>query len=250
MSSGANGDPVPQRPDMPKRAQPDAQTQPQVPYEPEGSGRPPQPSADEPPRGPGLPPHDQPAQPQPAPDQPPPHVHAPSQSQYDPGPHPPPPPGYQGPPSSPEPQPGPGQYAHPHPHQPSPRAAVTVPLGKMLYLCVAALGVINLFLGYVSAGGGDSMNLYKVGVAVYALAPTMFFLAGLVAVREFLPRERAPGALPAMITTAIYVTLVLSAISSDGAGDLQTLFLVFGAVQFVLAWLAYLFDSGVFAARR
>ena len=167
-----------------------------------------------------------------------------------PGYYPPPPPGYQGPPSSPEPQPGPGQYAHPHPHQPSPRAAVTVPLGKMLYLCVAALGVINLFLGYVSAGGGDSMNLYKVGVAVYALAPTMFFLAGLVAVREFLPRERAPGALPAMITTAIYVTLVLSAISSDGAGDLQTLFLVFGAVQFVLAWLAYLFDSGVFAARR
>jgi len=141
--------------------------------------------------------------------------------------------------------------AAPPPHQPPPpRAAVTVPLGKMLYLCVAALGVINLFLGYVSAGDGDSMNLYKVGVAIYALAPTMFFLAGLVAVREFLPRERPPGALPAMITTAIFVTLVLSAISSDGAGDLQTLFLVFGAVQFVIAWLAYVFDSGLVGARR
>ncbi|WP_194909994.1 DUF5336 domain-containing protein [Catenulispora rubra] len=151
----------------------------------------------------------------------------------------------------------PGQPPHqPPPHVPGqppyqpPRAAVTVPLGKMLYLCVAALGVINLFLGYVSAGDGDSMNLYKVGVAIYALAPTMFFLAGLVAVREFLPRERAPGALPAMITTAIFVTLVLSAISSDGAGDLQTLFLVFGAVQFVLAWLAYVFDVRIIGARR
>ncbi|WP_194892253.1 DUF5336 domain-containing protein, partial [Catenulispora pinisilvae] len=136
------------------------------------------------------------------------------------------------------------------PHQPPPRAAVTVPLGKMLYLCVAALGVINLFLGYVSAGDGDSANLYKAAVAIYALAPTMFFLAGLVAVRAFLPGERAPGVLPAMITTAIFVTLVLSAISSSGAGDLQTLFLVFGAVQFILAWLAYLFDAGVIAARR
>lgn len=145
----------------------------------------------------------------------------------------------------------PSSAAAPPPHQPPPpRAAVTVPLGKMLYLCVAALGVINLFLGYVSAGDGDSMNLYKVGVAIYALAPTMFFLAGLVAVREFLPRERPPGALPAMITTAIFVTLVLSAISSDGAGDLQTLFLVFGAVQFVIAWLAYVFDSGLVGARR
>jgi hypothetical protein len=222
MSSGANGDPVPQRPDMPKPVQPEPRAQPQVPHESAGSAPPP-----------------------PAPDQPPPHVHAPPQLPHDPVPHPPPPPGYQGPP----PQAGHEQYAHPHPHQLPPRAAVTVPLGKMLYLCVAALGVINLFLGYVSAGSG-SMNLYKVGVAVYALAPTMFFLAGLVAVRGFLPRERAPGALPAMITTAIFVTLVLSAISSDGAGDLQTLFLVFGAVQFVLAWLAYLFDSGVFAARR
>lgn len=181
MSSAANGDPVPQRPDMPEAVQPDAQAHPQA---------------------------------------------------------------------APPPHPGHEQFAHPHPYHPPPRAAVTVPLGKMLYLCVAALGVINLFLGYVSAGDGDSMNLYKVGVAVYALAPTMFFLAGLVAVRGFLPRERAPGALPAMITTAIFVTLVLSAISSDGAGDLQTLFLVFGAMQFVLAWLAYLFDSGVFVARR
>ncbi|MBS2547365.1 DUF5336 domain-containing protein [Catenulispora sp. NL8] len=153
-------------------------------------------------------------------------------------------PGYQGSPSG-------GDHAHPpHPHQPPPRAAVTVPLGKMLYLCVAALGVINLFLGYVSAGDGDSANLYKAAVAIYALAPTMFFLAGLVAVRGFLPGERAPGVLPAMITTAVFVTLVLSAISSSGAGDLQTLFLVFGAVQFILAWLAYLFDAGVIAARR
>ena len=140
-------------------------------------------------------------------------------------------------------------HAH-HVQQPAPRAAVTVPLGKMLYLCVAALGVINLFLGYVGSGGGDSMNLYKAAVAVFALAPTMFFLAGLVALRAVLPRERAPGVLPAMITTAIFVPLVLSAISSSGAGDLQTLFLVFGAVQFILAWLAYLFDSGVISARQ
>jgi hypothetical protein len=52
-----------------------------------------------------------------------------------------------------------------------------------------------------------------------------------------------------MITSAIYVTLVLSAIGSDGAGDLQTMFLVFGAVQFVLSWLAYLFDAGVIRPR-
>jgi hypothetical protein len=120
----------------------------------------------------------------------------------------------------------------------------------MLYLCVAVLGLINLFLGYVSAGDGDSTNLYKTAVAVFALAPTMLFLGGLVALRTVLPRERPPGALPAMITTAVYVPLVLSAISSSGAGDLQTLFLVFGAVQFLLAWLAYLFDSGLVSARR
>jgi hypothetical protein len=155
------------------------------------------------------------------------------------------------PPQAPGREPPPDHAAHAyHPQQPPVRAAVTVPLGKMLYLCVAALGVINLFLGYVSAGTGDSMNLYKAAVAIYALAPTMLFLAGLVAVRGFLPGERPSGVLPAMITTAVFVTLVLSAISSDGAGDLQTLFLVFGAVQFLLAWLAYLFDSGIFAARR
>jgi hypothetical protein len=120
----------------------------------------------------------------------------------------------------------------------------------MLYLCVAALGVINLFLGYVSAGDGDSTNLYKAAVAVYTVAPTMLFLGGLIALRTVLPRERPPGALPAMVTTAIFVPLVLSAISSDGAGDLQTLFLVFGAVQLLLAWFAYLFDAGLIAARR
>lgn len=120
----------------------------------------------------------------------------------------------------------------------------------MLYLCVAVLGVINLFLGYISAGAGDSTNLYKAPVAVYALAPTMLFLGGLVALRTVLPREHPPGALPAMITTAIFVPLILSGISSGGAGDLQTLFLVFGAVQFLLAWFAYLFDVGLIAARR
>jgi hypothetical protein len=125
---------------------------------------------------------------------------------------------------------------------------LTVPLGKMLYLCVAALGVINLFIGYVSADG-DSMNLYKAAVAVFALAPTMLFLAGLVSLRAWLPGERSPGALPALITTAIFVTLVLSAFGSDGAGDLQAMFLVFGAVQLVLSWLAYLFDVGVVRPR-
>ena len=144
-------------------------------------------------------------------------------------------------------------HAHAAPAQPQQRPAfapVAVPLGKMLYLCVAALGFINLFLGYVSAGDGDSTNLYKAAVAVYTVAPTMLFLGGLVALRTVLPRERPPGALPAMVTTAVFVPLVLSAISSDGAGDLQTLFLVFGAVQFVLAWFAYLFDTGLIATRR
>lgn len=149
-------------------------------------------------------------------------------------------------PGQPHPAPGPVPAPGHHP----PRAAVTVPLGKMLYLCVAALGVINLFLGYVSAGDGDSTNLYKAAVAVYTVAPTMLFLGGLIALRTVLPRERPPGALPAMVTTAIFVPLVLSAISSDGAGDLQTLFLVFGAVQLLLAWFAYLFDAGLIAARR
>jgi len=116
----------------------------------------------------------------------------------------------------------------------------------MLFLCVAALGIVNLFLGFVDAGDGDSTNLYKASVAIFALAPTLLFLAGLVAVREWLPGEHHPGAMPALITTAIYVTLVLSAIGSSGAGgDLQTVFLVFGGIQFVVAWLAYLFDAGL-----
>ena len=220
--SGANGDPVPR---------------------PEGEG-----SSQTPPVG-SQPPSQPPSQP--AAGQP----HSPPSQPAAGQPHPPQPPQpeYQGPPHYSTPPPGAQPHHTPPPHAPNhqpPRPAVTVPLGKMLYLCVAALGVINLFLGYVSTGDGDSMNLYKAAVAIYTLAPTMFFLAGLVAVREFLPRERAPGALPAMITTAIFVTLVLSAISSDGAGDLQTLFLVFGAIQFLLSWLAYLFDSGIFAARR
>src|SRR4051812_40184240 len=130
-----------------------------------------------------------------------------------------------------------------------PRTALTVPLGQMLYLCVAALGVINLFLGYVDDGGLATLNLYKAGVAIFALAPTMLFLAGLLALRGWLPGERSPGALPAMITTAVFVTLVLSALGSDGGGDLQTLFLVFGGLQCVIAWLAYLFDAGLIADR-
>lgn len=117
----------------------------------------------------------------------------------------------------------------------------------MLYLCVAALGVINLFLGYVSNNDLFTVNLYKAGVAVFALAPTMLFLGGLVALRGWLPGERPPGALPAMITSAIFVTLVLSALGSTGGGDLQVLFVVFGGLQFVIAWLAYLFDAGVLA---
>ncbi|GAA2059061.1 hypothetical protein GCM10009839_81500 [Catenulispora yoronensis] len=126
---------------------------------------------------------------------------------------------------------------------------MTVPLGKMLYLCVAALGVINLFLGYVSNDDLITVNLYKAGVAVFALAPTMLFLGGLVALRGWLPGERSAGALPAMITSAIFVTLVLSALGSEGGGDLQTLFVVFGGLQFVIAWLAYLFDAGVITGR-
>ncbi|NUR63365.1 MAG: DUF5336 domain-containing protein [Catenulispora sp.] len=151
-------------------------------------------------------------------------------------------------------------HTQPHtpPHQPahppngSGRLAgpLTVPLGKMLYLCVAALGIINLCLGFVNNGDGlVSVNLYKAGVAVFALAPTLLFLAGLVAVRGWLPGERSPGALPAMITTAIFVALALSAFGSNGAGDLQTFFLVFGGLQLVIAWLAYLFDAGVIAGR-
>jgi hypothetical protein len=140
-------------------------------------------------------------------------------------------------------------HATPWEQQAKPRAALAVPLGKMLYLCVAALGVINLFLGYVDNGDLVTLNLYKAGVAIFALAPTMLFLAGLVALRGWLPGERTPGALPAMITTAIFVTLVTSAFGSDGGGDLQTLFLVFGGVQFVIAWLAYLFDAGLIADR-
>ncbi|NUP46772.1 MAG: DUF5336 domain-containing protein [Catenulispora sp.] len=139
-------------------------------------------------------------------------------------------------------------------HGASPAAArtgsVTVPLGKMLYLCVAALGVINLFLGYVNNSDDlVSVNLYKAGVAVLTLAPTMLFLGGLVALRGWLPGERSPGALPALITSAIFVTLVLSALGSSGGGDLQVLFVVFGGLQFVIAWLAYLFDVGVLAGR-
>lgn len=144
----------------------------------------------------------------------------------------------------------PSAHAGPPPPPPARRVALTVPLGKMLYLCVTVFGVINLFLGYVDNGDFVAINLYKAGVAVFALAPTMLFLAGLVALRSWLPGERTPGALPAMITSAIFVTLVLSALGSDGAGDLQTLFLVFGGVQFVIAWLAYLFDSGVIAASQ
>ena len=152
------------------------------------------------------------------------------------------------------PHPPPHQSPHPPAHPPDaaarPIGPLTVPLGKMLYLCVAALGVINLFLGFVNNSDDlASVNLYKAGVAVFALAPTMLFLAGLVAVRGWLPGERSPGPLPAMISTAIFVTLVLSALGSEGAGDLQTLFLVFGGLQFVTAWLAYLFDVGVITGR-
>ncbi|MEY9933649.1 hypothetical protein ABH926_008305 [Catenulispora sp. GP43] len=222
--SGANGDSVPQpnAPSQPAASQP--------PPPPNAPSQPAQPAAGSPQPGAPSRPPSQPV----ASQAPPAQTQPPYQPQTE----------YQGPPHHTTPPP------HAPNHQPPPRATLTVPLGKLLYLCVAALGVINLFLGYVSAGGGDSMNLYKAAVAVFALAPTMFFLAGLVAVREFLPHERAPGVLPALITTAIFVTLVLSAISSDGAGDLQTLFVVFGAVQFVVAWLAYLVDAGVIAARR
>jgi hypothetical protein len=138
----------------------------------------------------------------------------------------------------------------PDPDRPK-TAGTTLGVTEILLLATGVLGVLNLFFGFVDTGGtssGGGIGLYDFSLSTFALAPTMLFLGGLAALRAFLPGEGRAGAWPALITTAIVVTLILSAIQGGSAGTAGPLFLIFGCVQLATAWLAYLFDNGLLKA--
>jgi hypothetical protein len=118
-----------------------------------------------------------------------------------------------------------------------------VGLGFVFYTATALFGLVNLFLGFTTAvhDRGDSLAYYGAN-GLLAWIPALLFLGGLLAGRAMLPRAQRPDWLPALVTTAVMVPFVFTTIKTDRYGEGmavgEILFLIFGLLQLVTAWLA------------
>ena len=127
-------------------------------------------------------------------------------------------------------------------------APAGISLGVFFFAVTAVFGVVNLFLGFTTAVHDSGGSLAYFGAdGLLAWIPAMLFLGGLLAMRAILPRAHRPDLLPALVTTAVMVPFVFSTINTDrfGAGIAtgEILYLIFGSLQLVTAWLAALLDS-------
>ena len=156
----------------------------------------------------------------------------------------------------PEPEPAPAAGPEPQPVSAPASATATSPdtapggisLGFLFFALTALFGLVNLFLGFTTAvhDTGGSRAYYGAD-GLLAWIPAMLFFGGLLAARALLPRAHRPDLLPALATTAVMVPFIFSTINTDryGAGIAigEVMYLIFGSLQLVTAWLAALLDS-------
>lgn len=145
-----------------------------------------------------------------------------------------------------QPQQG-GQYFPQQPQQPQqyqpaqPGLGFKPDLGLILLLVVAFLGVLILFFGFISLGGGSSFYELRVG-----WVPAFFLLGGLAALFGVLPGEQKPGLWPAVFSTTGALTYMFSVFEFGGSlGTGGVLVLIFGIIQMLVAIVAYLFDQKI-----
>lgn len=139
---------------------------------------------------------------------------------------------------------GPQQPQQPYPGAaPATRGGAAPDLPQILFLAVAGLGLLNLFLGFANLGGGS--NFYEAGTG---WVPALLFVSGLTAAFNLLPGDQKPGSWPAIF--ALGATLPFLFLVFHG-GELQVggiLVLIFAILQVLGAVGAYLFDAGVIKA--
>jgi hypothetical protein len=137
-------------------------------------------------------------------------------------------------------QPQPGHFGPP----PSVGAKLGIP--QFLYIGVAALGLINFFIGFADAYDGGDSGFFANGI----LIPPLFLLGGLFALPALLPglagEGRKPGIGPAAFSVTAMLTILFFTFSTDpDVGTGTILLLVFGILQGLAAIAALLFDMGV-----
>lgn len=139
-----------------------------------------------------------------------------------------------------QPQQG-GQY-FPQQQQPAkPGLGIKLELAQILYLVVAFLGVLMLFLSFLSLGGGASFYEARAG-----WVPAFFFLAGLTALLGMLPGDAKPHVWPAMISLTGTFTYLFSVFEAGGSlGTGGVMIMIFGIIQTLVAIAAYLFDQKI-----
>jgi hypothetical protein len=113
----------------------------------------------------------------------------------------------------------------------------------ILHLVVAALGLINFFVGFADAYDGGDSAFFANGSVI----PALFLLGGLFALPVILPGEnRKPGLAPAALSVAAMLTIMFFTFSSDpDVGTGTILMLIFGILQGLVAVAAYLLDEGI-----
>lgn len=110
-------------------------------------------------------------------------------------------------------------------------------LDLILWLVIAFLGLLILFLSFLSLGGGASFYELRVG-----WVPGLYFLAGLTALLGVLPGDGKPHLWPAMISVTATFTFLFSVFEAAGSlGTGGVMIMIFGIIQTLVAIAAYLF---------
>jgi hypothetical protein len=142
----------------------------------------------------------------------------------------------------------PGQGPQQQPPFPGPSYAppagggMKLGLPAILHLVVAALGLINFFIGFADIfDGGDGF------FANASALPALFLLAGLFSLPAILPGEnKKPGLPPAAFAVTGMLTVLFFVFSTDPDVGIGTiLLLVFGILQAAASVVAYLFDTNI-----
>ncbi|KMS88557.1 DUF5336 domain-containing protein [Prauserella rugosa] len=146
---------------------------------------------------------------------------------------------------------GPQQPQQSFPGPPAPQqggGGLKISLPQILFLAVAGLGLVNLFLGFANFAVvpqvETGIGFYEEGSAAWL--PMMFFLSGLAALLTILPGEHKPGPWPALLAVGVLLPFLFITFASEreyGAGAIMIL--IFGIVQTLAAVAAYLFDENI-----
>jgi hypothetical protein len=116
-------------------------------------------------------------------------------------------------------------------------------LPTILHLVVAALGLINFFVGFADAYDGGDSGFFANG----SLMPALFLLGGLFSLPAILPGEnKKPGLPPVAFSVTGMLSILFFTFSTDpDVGTGTTLMMIFGILQGIASVVAYLFDMGI-----